>query len=113
MLCQQIYPVTREDVFCRDYALTNQMRRSAISIISNIAEGFERSGTREFNQFLAIAKGSTGELMSQLYIALDQNYISITKFNELYNLTSEISKLTGGLIKYLKTSNIKGQKYKQ
>ena len=110
--CREIYSITRREVFTRDYDLKSQLRRAGISIMSNIAEGFERSGTREFIQFLAVAKGSTGEVMSQLYISLDQNYISDSQFKELYGLTSEISRLIGGLIKYLKSSGIKGTKFK-
>ena len=70
-LTKQIYTLTSSGAFGRDYGLKDQIRRSAVSIMSNIAEGFERSGTGEFTQFLAIAKGSAGEVRSQLYVALD------------------------------------------
>jgi len=74
-LAKSIYGVTRASVMSRDYALKDQMRRSAISSMSNIAEGYERDGNRELRQFLSIAKGSIGELRSQLYIALDAGYL--------------------------------------
>ena len=86
--------------------------KASISIMSNIAEGFERSGTGEFIQFLAIAKGSAGEVRSQLYIALDQDYITKKMFEDLNDLTNEISNLIGGLMKYLRETNIKGSKFK-
>jgi four helix bundle protein len=68
-----IYKVTSDGSFSRDFVLRDQIRRAVVSISSNIAEGFERSGDGEFNRFLAIAKGSCGELRSQLYLAFDQN----------------------------------------
>lgn len=75
-LTKEIYKVSSSGACGRDYDLRNQIRRAAVSIMSNIAEGFERSGTGEFNQFLATAKGSAGEIRSQLYVALDQSYLS-------------------------------------
>ena len=89
-----------------------QIIRSAISIISNIAEGFERGGTGEFIQFLSVAKGSAGELRSQLYIVLDQGYIDENKFNELIEMNTAISRMISRLMEYLRKSNIKGIKYK-
>ena len=80
-----IYEISRSEKFERDFALVNQIRRASISILSNIAEGFERSGNKGFLQFLAIAKGSCGEVRAQLYIAYDQNYIDETKFKEISN----------------------------
>lgn len=75
-LTKLIYKVTRKRKFAQDYGLVNQIRRAAISVMSNIAEGFDRSGSREFIHFLTIAKGSVAELESQLYIALDNEYIN-------------------------------------
>lgn len=75
-LVRVIYRLTKLTEFSKDFALRDQIRRAAISITSNIAEGFERGGTREFIQFLGHAKGSCGELRSQLYIALDETYLT-------------------------------------
>jgi len=75
-LAREIYAATNKGAFARDFGLRDQMRRAAVSIVSNIAEGFERDRKTEFIRFLLIAKGSAGELRSQLYIALDQEYIS-------------------------------------
>ena len=72
----EIYDLSKDAKFSKDFGLRNQMQRAAVSIMSNIAEGFERGGNQEFVQFLYIAKGSCGELRSQLYVALDQAYIA-------------------------------------
>jgi four helix bundle protein len=81
--------------------------------MSNIAEGFERSGSGEFAQFLAISKGSAGEVKSHLYVAIDQEYIDEKTFDRLIMSASEVSKMVGGLMTYLRTSKVKGIKYKK
>jgi four helix bundle protein len=81
--------------------------------MSNIAEGFERGGTNEFVQFLAIAKGSAGELEAQLFVALDQGYVSQEEFTSLRNLSVSTKRLIGGLMSYLRQSGMRGAKYKQ
>ena len=99
-------------MFVRDYGLRDQICRASVSTMSNIAEGFERDGDKEFVQFLSIAKGSSGEVRSQLYVALDQDYISENEFNVLYNKTTENSRMISGLMKYLQQSKLKGRKFK-
>lgn len=111
-LVREIYRVSKNDVFSKDFPLRDQIRRAGISILSNIAEGLERGGTKEFFQFLAIAKGSTGEVRSQLYIAFDQEYITKIEFDRLQSLSLEVSRMIAGLMSYLKKTNIKGSKYK-
>ena len=110
-LTRQIYQLTRSDKLRHDFALVDQLRRSGISIMANIAEGFERSGTREFIQFLSQAKGSAGELCSHLYVLLDQEFISTDQFTELYKEACHIEQQLEELIQYLKRSSIKGAKF--
>jgi four helix bundle protein len=81
-----------------------------VSILSNIAEGFERGGDKEFLQFLAVAKGSAGELRAQLYVALDQQYLSQQQFAALSQEATEISQLISGFMRYLKQSDLRGSK---
>jgi four helix bundle protein len=111
-LTRCIYQTTSKNKFARDYTLKDQIRRAAISITSNIAEGFERGGNREFIQFLAIAKGSASELKSQLYVALDADYIDQREFDELYKLAHGAVLLISGFIKYLQQSELSGRKFK-
>jgi len=111
-LTRQVYTLSGSGQFARDFGLRDQIRRAAVSIMSNIAEGFERSGSGEFLQFLAIAKGSAGEIEAQLYVALDQKYITNEQFNATRNLAGSTKKLIAGFMNYLKRSNLKGQKYK-
>ena len=98
--------------FKSNYRLVSQIEGSAGSIMDNIAEGFERSGNKEFVQYLYVAKGSCGEFRSQLYRALDRSYISQIEFNELYERSRELIVMLQKLIDYLEVSNYKGPKYK-
>jgi four helix bundle protein len=111
-LTRDIYRVTSAGEFARDFGLCNQIRRASVSIMSNIAEGFERDGNKEFGSFLSIAKGSAGEVRSQLYVALDQKYISEDEFEQIYSKADENARIIGGLMKYLRQSNIRGLKFK-
>ena len=111
-LTREIYSVSNLGSFSKDFGLRDQIRRAAVSIMSNIAEGFERGGTKEFVQFLSVAKGSSGEVRSQLYVALDQGYIQDEAFEHLFKLTTETSRMIAGLMSYLRKSKLKGTKYK-
>src|ERR1044072_174125 len=112
MLANRIYDVTSEAGFSRDFALPDQIRRASISVVSNIAEGYERDGDREFLQFLFVAKGSCGEVRAQLYLAHDRSYLSDDQFREIHAKAVELSRVIAGLIKYLQQSKISGTKYK-
>ena len=109
---QMIYQISSASNFSKDFALVNQIRRASVSILSNIAEGFERNGDKEFIQFLTIAKGSCGEVCAQLYVALDQHHIDKEKFVIIKNKLVETSRMLSGLIKYLQQSSLKGSKFK-
>jgi four helix bundle protein len=111
-LTRRIYQLAGKEQFARDFTLKDQIKRAAISITSNIAEGFERGGNREFIQFLAIAKGSASEVKSQLYTALDTGYLTQPQFDELYKQAHSIVLLLGGFIKYLQQSELRGRKFK-
>lgn len=96
-LTKAIYQISNNGEFARDYGLRDQIRRACISVMSNIAEGFERAGRGEFHQFLVIAKGSAAEVRSQLYIALDAKYISDKDFSLLKDSAEEVTRIIGGL----------------
>ncbi len=89
----------------KDFGFTNQIQRASVSVMNNIAEGFERKGNKEFSHFLYIAKGFYGEVRSMLYLAKDLNKITEKDFRILFNLSEEISKILSGLIKTLQTFN--------
>ena len=112
-LVREIYTLTNKGDFLKDYSLKDQIRRASVSVASNIAEGFGRGGNKEFIQFLSISKGSLYELRTQLYIAIDLEYISETEFSTLNNLIDEVGKLINGFINYLQKSELKGSKFKQ
>lgn len=96
-LTKRVYGITKSGEFSKDFGLRDQIRRASVSVMSNIAEGFERGGRSEFHHFLVIAKGSCAELKSQLYVALDAGYIEMEVFKDLYDLGTEVSRLVGGL----------------
>ena len=109
-LVNAIYTATKDNEFQRDFALIGQIRRAGISILSNIAEGFERGGKTEFIQFLYIAKGSCGEVRAQLQIARDQQYIVESIYNQLHNLCRQISGMISNFIAHLQKTNYQGEK---
>lgn len=96
-LTRKIYQVSRRHDFLRDYGLSGQIQRAAVSIMSNIAEGFERGGLREFHQFLSTAKASCAEVRSQLYVALDIGYIDDATFQGVREEAEEVGRILGGL----------------
>ncbi|HPD16060.1 MAG TPA: four helix bundle protein [Planctomycetota bacterium] len=108
MICQ----LTSVGGFGRDFGLRDQIRRAAVSVMSNIAEGFERGGDREFLQFLAVAKGSCGELRSQLYAALDQGCLTQTDFAAAAGMATEASRMLFGFMKYLRQSPSRRRSYR-
>ena len=111
-LTREVYTVSNQSAFGQDFGLRDQIRRASVSIMSNVAEGFERDGNREFLQFLAVAKGSNGEVRAQLYVALDQDYIDRNTFETLSAISIEVGRLIGGLMNYLRKSDMKGKKFK-
>lgn len=101
---KRVYEITMDGNFAKDYGLRDQIRRSAVSVMANIAEGQGRFSTKEFANFLNIAHGSAAETQSHLYIALDLNYLSQNDFDEIYSLFDETAKMTMSLMKHLRNS---------
>ena len=97
ILCKEIYDITSKGKFQKDFGLRDQIQRACVSIMSNIAEGFDRASRAEFHQFLVIAKGSCAEVKTQLYIARDIGYVDDKCFIHLQKLAEEVSRIIGGL----------------
>ena len=110
VLANQVYDLSDKGPFSRDFGLRDQMRRAGVSILSNIAEGFERDGNNEFIQFLSQAKGSAGELRAQSYIAFDRKYISQPEFDDLQQRARQVSRMLSGFMNYLRRSDLQGRK---
>ena len=104
-LVAAVYEISNDSLFAKDFGLRDQIRRAAVSVMLNIAEGFARKTNREFSQFLVIFHGSAAEVQSALYVALDQRYISQEQFKTLYKMADETSKTIMGFTNYLKKSN--------
>ena len=107
---QEIYTITNIGCFAKDFELRSQMRRAAISVLSNIAEGFGRYHKKEFIRFLDIAHGSPVELQSQLYIALDLKYLDTQRFSEINKLLIDTQRTILGLLRYLRNSDASKKK---
>lgn len=97
VLTRDVYVATRAEAFRKDFGLSGQIQRSAVSVMANIAEGFERRGPGEFHRFLGIAKASCAEVGSHLYVAFDVGYLSQTEFDQLQNQVKEIGRILGSL----------------
>jgi len=95
-LTNVVYVLTNDSQFARDFGLRDQIRKAAVSVMSNIAEGFERGGDAAFARFLAIAKGSCGEVRCQLYIARDQGYVAGAAFDHACTCAEEVSRMLQG-----------------
>ncbi|MBT7064832.1 MAG: four helix bundle protein [Verrucomicrobia bacterium] len=102
-LTREVYAITREGAVSRDFGFIDQIRRAAVSIMNNIAEGYERGSNRDFAKFLFIARGSAGEVRSMLYVALDHEYIDQPTFDRLHKDCAKCSRTIWGLIKAIKS----------
>lgn len=102
-LVKEVYSITSDGLFAKDFGLRDQIRRASVSIMLNIAEGFARKTNRELSQFLVIAHGSAAEVQAALYVALDQGYVAEEHFKNLYKLADETSRMIMGFSKYLKS----------
>ena len=111
-LARLVSLVTKSGDVAKDYGLRDQMRRAAVSVMANIAEGFGRGGNKEFIQFLGHARGSSAELKSHFYVALDAGFMAENEFGRLYQLASETEALISGFMKYLQASDVRGRKFK-
>jgi len=101
---KQVYEITTDGKFAKDFGLRDQIRRAAVSVMANIAEGQGRNSDKEFANFLNIAHGSLAETQSHLYIALDLEYLNENDFGQIYDLLDEVGKMTMSLMKHLRNS---------
>ena len=113
VLVNEISRIGKKSTFSKKYSFRNHLERTAISIMANIAEGYERDGDNEFAQFLSQAKGSAGELRSHLYVALDLDFIGTEEFNSISQKVISISKQLSALISYIRGSKVGGRKFKR
>ncbi len=102
-LTNRIYDYTQEGPFAKDFGLRDQIQRAAVSVMSNIAEGFESRTQSVFVDYLGHARGSAGEVRAQLYVAHDQDYLSDSEFDDAYDLADKVSRQLFKLIQYLKS----------
>ena len=111
-LKRSIYAASKIGEFARDYALKDQIRRSAMSVTANIAEGIGRNGNREFIQFMSASKGSCAEIQDHLYTALDEAYVCESEFQKLYEQAAMVARKTGAFMSYLQGSEMCGPKFR-
>lgn len=111
-LAAKVYAFCRKGGLSKDFGMRDQIQRAAVSVGSNIAEGFERSGNKELANFFWIAKGSAGEVASQLYTILDAGYITQDEFDDVYDCARKCSYLIYQFLEFLKNSRVKGERYK-
>ncbi len=104
-LANMIYELTQQDAFRKDFGMVDQIRRAAVSVMNNIAEGFERGSNKDFAKFLFIARGFAGEVRSMLYLAKDRKYLSEDRFNDALDLAVRSAQLCWGMIKYLQENS--------
>ncbi len=104
-LANEVYRLTKKSAFAKDYGLKDQIRRASGSAMHNIAEGFDAGSNKEFVRFLKYARRSATEVQSQLYLAIDEAYITQTEFNEAYDLAKQCKYTINGFIRYLETTN--------
>jgi four helix bundle protein len=105
-----VYASSRKSGFAKDFALRDQIRRAGISVMSNIAEGFETGSDKEFIRYLSVAKGSCGEVRSQFFVALDEGYLTRQEFEGAYRQCAAVSQLVTGLLTYLQRSPMTGRR---
>ncbi|MBI5779639.1 MAG: four helix bundle protein [Planctomycetes bacterium] len=103
IVTKKVYTLTKPKGFASDYRLRDQITGASVSIMNNMAEGFDSQSNREFVRFLTYARRSVSEVQNCLYVALDQNYIDEATFKELYNECTEVRKITDGLMRYLRS----------
>ena len=101
-LVNMIYDISNEGPFSKDFSLRNQVRGASVSVMSNIADGFDRGTNREFIQLIIVARALASEVKSQLYVALDRNYIHQNKFDKVYQQATKVISLIDGFIRYLR-----------
>jgi four helix bundle protein len=106
-LTRFVYAASGRGAFGRDFGLRDQIRRAAVSALSNIAEGFGRGGVREFIQFLRVARGSTSEVGAQLYVAFDQGYLTDEEFRQLQGQATRAGSVISGFIRYLQSASLR------
>ena len=111
-LAKAVYEISGRGAFGKDFVLRDQIRRAAVSVMANIAEGFERGGDKEFLQFLSIAKASCAEVRSHLYVAGDQAYLNAAQLDELFTQAQGVGRMLSRFMDYLRTSQFRGNKFR-